>query len=152
MRVALHGSPRCHIWSSFVGGRWHDGETVTMAPSDGAPTHDRTALARRGFFSIHYERDNWRENVVRNSWLTQDRIAAGFFDASLWEEAKKRGEPAIQRMIDDALKNTSVTAVLVGAQTATRKYVQYEIEQSVKLGKGLLGVRIEKIEDRNGRT
>ena len=41
-------------------------------------------MARRVFFSFHYERDIWRANVVRNSWLTKDREAAGFFDASLW--------------------------------------------------------------------
>ena len=50
-------------------------------------------MARRVFFSFHYERDIWRVNVVRNSWLTKGREAAGFWDASLWEEAKKKGRP-----------------------------------------------------------
>lgn len=81
-------------------------------------------MARRVFFSFHYERDIWRAGVVRNSWRTKpDREAAGFFDASIWEEAKKKGDAAIRRMIDDALKNTSVTAVLIGNQTANRDYV-----------------------------
>ncbi len=47
-------------------------------------------MARRVFFSFHYERDIWHANVVRNSWITQDREAAVFWDASLWEEAKKK--------------------------------------------------------------
>jgi hypothetical protein len=110
------------------------------------------SVARRVFFSFHYERDIWRANVVRNCWVTQDRQAAGFFDASLWEEAKRKGDAAIKKMIDDALVNTSVTAVLVGAETASRTYVRYEIDKSIERGNGLLGVRIEKIEDRNGRT
>ena len=38
-------------------------------------------MARRVFFSFHYERDHWRANVVRNSWVTKDRESAGFFDA-----------------------------------------------------------------------
>jgi MTH538 TIR-like domain (DUF1863) len=47
-------------------------------------------MARRVFFSFHYERDIWRASIVRNSWVTKpDRQAAGFFDASIWEEAKK---------------------------------------------------------------
>jgi hypothetical protein len=105
------------------------------------------------FFSFHYERDIWRANVVRNSWVTKPhREAAGFFDASLWEEAKKKGEAAIRAMIDNALKNTSVTAVLVGKETASRPYVKYEIEQSVARGNGLLGVRIEKIANKAGET
>lgn len=109
-------------------------------------------MARRVFFSFHYERDIWRASIVRNSWVTKsDRKAAGFFDASIWEEAKKKGDAAIKKMIDDALVGTSVTAVLVGKQTAYRDYVKYEIEQSVARGNGLLGVRIEKIENSKGK-
>jgi len=109
-------------------------------------------MARRVFFSFHYERDIWRANVVRNSWVTQDREAAGFFDASLWEEAKKKGDAAIRRMIDDGLVGTSVTAVLIGAQTSERTYVKYEIDKSIERGSGLFGVRIHKIEDKDGHT
>jgi len=109
-------------------------------------------MARRVFFSFHYERDIWRANVVRNSWVTQGREAAGFWDASLWEEAKRKGDEAIKKMIRDGLANTSVTAVLVGAETSSRKYVLYEIEQSIARGNGLLSVHIEKIKNRDGST
>lgn len=109
-------------------------------------------MARRVFFSFHYERDISRANVVRNSWVTQDRESAGFFDAGLWEEAKKKGKAAIEKMIDDALVNTTVTAVLLGQETGSRDYVQYEIDQSIARGNGLLGVWIYKIKDLNGQT
>lgn len=109
-------------------------------------------MARRAFFSFHYERDIWRANVVRNSWVTQGREAAGFWDASLWEEAKKKGDDAIKKMIRDALVNTSVTAVLIGTETANRKYVLYEIEQSIARGNGLLAVHVENIKDKDGNT
>lgn len=109
-------------------------------------------MARRVFFSFHYDRDVWRASVVRNSWLTKDREAAGFFDAGIWEEAKKKGDAAIKAMIDSALKNTSVTAVLNGQETATRTYVKYEIDQSIARGNGLLGVRIEKIGNSKGQV
>lgn len=109
-------------------------------------------MTRRTFFSFHYERDIWRANVVRNCWLTQDREAVGFWDASLWEEAKKTGDEAIKRMIDNGLKNTSVTIVLIGTETSKRKWVRYEIEQSYIRGNGLLGMYIHNIKDRNGAT
>ena len=109
-------------------------------------------MARRVFFSFHYERDIWRANVVRNSWVTQERKAAGFWDASLWEEAKRKGEAAIRKMINEGLENTPVTAVLVGKETSTRKYVQYEIDQSIEKGKGLLAVKISSIDDQNGNS
>lgn len=109
-------------------------------------------MARRAFFSFHYERDIWRANVVRNSWVAQDRQAAGYFDASIWEEAKKKGDAAIKAMIDAALNNTTVTVVLVGQETSSRTYVKYEIDKSIARGNGLLGIRIEKIKNKDGST
>ncbi len=111
-------------------------------------------MARRAYFAFHY-RDvaNFRANVVRNSWVTKpDREEAGFFDASLWEETKKKGDEAIQRMIKNALEGTSVTVVLVGKETSSRKWVRYEIKESHKRGNGLLGVYIHNIKDKNGNT
>jgi hypothetical protein len=110
-------------------------------------------MARRVFFSFHYERDIWRASQVRNSWVTKaDREAAGFWDAASWEEVKKKGEEAIKRWIDKQLDGTSVTVVLIGAETSDRKYVQYEIIQSYKKGNGLLGVYIHNLKDKNGQT
>lgn len=110
-------------------------------------------MARRLFFSFHYERDIWRVQQVRNSWVTHaDREQAGYWDAGLWEEAKKKGDDAIKRMINEGLSGSSVTAVLIGAETASREYVTYEIVESFKAGKGLLGIYINGIKDRNGQT
>lgn len=107
---------------------------------------------RRVFFSFHYERDIWRANVVRNSWVTKEREDAGFWDASLWETAKKTGDDAVKRMIDDGLKNTSVTVVLIGAETSSREWVRYEIKKSHERGNGLLGVYIHNIKTQSGLT
>jgi len=109
-------------------------------------------MARRTFFSFHYERDAWRAGQVRNSWVGKDREAAGFWDAASWEEVKKKGEAAIHAWINDQLKNTSVTVVLIGAETARRPYVGYEITQSHKRGNGLLGVYIHSLKDNNKQT
>jgi len=109
-------------------------------------------MARRVYFAFHYQRDIWRVNEVRNCWVTQDREAAGFYDASLWEEVKKKGDDAIKRMIDEGLRNTSVTVALIGKETSNRKWVRYEIQKSHKDGKGLLGVYIHGLKDASERT
>jgi hypothetical protein len=109
-------------------------------------------MARRVFFSFHYGRDLWRVNVVRNSGVVEGVSAAGFHDASLWEETKKRGGEAIKKLIDSGLNGTTVTVVLIGSQTASRIYVSYEIEQSVARGNGILGIRISNIKDEHGNT
>ena len=109
-------------------------------------------MARHTFFSFHYERDAWRAGQVRNSWVTQDRVAAGFFDKAKWEEAKKKGDAAIKAWIDEQLKGTSVTAVLIGSETSSRDYVDYEITQSWAKGNGLFGIYIHNLKDVNKNT
>jgi len=109
-------------------------------------------MARKVFFSFHYERDIWRTNVVRNSGVVEGSAAAGFHDASVWEEAKKKGDAEVKKLIDSGLIGTSVTVVLIGAETAQRKFVDYEIEKSIARGNGLLGIYISGIKDQNGNT
>jgi hypothetical protein len=108
-------------------------------------------MARRVFFSFKYE-DVSRAMVVRNSWVTQGKEAAGFIDAADFEKLKKKGDAAIQAWIDDQLDGTSVTVVLVGEDTCASRWVQYEIEQSEELGHGLLGIDVSKIKDLDGAT
>jgi hypothetical protein len=110
-------------------------------------------MARRVFFSFHYERDVWRANVVRNSWVTKGNyIKAGFIDSAEFEKIKKQGDQAIKKWIDEQLEGTSVTVVLIGAETYLRKWVRYEIIKSFDRGNGLLGVYIHNIEDQSKKT
>jgi hypothetical protein len=78
--------------------------------------------------------------------------AAGFQDASLWEEAKKKGDKEIKKMIDAGLSNTSVTVVFVTYGTTNRKYINYEIDQSLAKGNGLVAVQIHHLKDSDGKT
>jgi hypothetical protein len=103
-------------------------------------------MARRVFFSFHYQRDIFRVNVVRNCWCTHpNRESAGYWDSSLWEKSKLQGAAALQNLITEGLRNTSVTVVLIGHQTWDRRWVLYEIEQSYYRGNGLLGISIHNI-------
>ncbi len=108
-------------------------------------------MTRKVFFSFHYQRDYWRVNQVRNSWVTKGESNA-FMDAASWEKIKRKGVRSIKNWIDDQLKGTSVTIVLIGIETANRKYVDYEIEKSCKRGNGLLGIYIDSLKDQNGAT
>jgi hypothetical protein len=113
----------------------------------------RDQTVRRVFFSFHYQRDIWRVNQVRNHWIAKDdRQAAGYFDGSLWEAAQTLGKARVKRIIDDGLTGSSVTCVLIGAETYTRHWVDYEIFRSIELGKGVFGVRIHGLKNRDGVT
>jgi hypothetical protein len=107
-------------------------------------------MARRVFFSFHYDRDIWRANQVRNCNVVAGVDTAGFFDHSEYEEAKKAGNEGIRRMILRNLKNTSVTVVLIGNETASRPWVKYEILQSIAQNNGLLGIHIHHLKERDG--
>lgn len=108
-------------------------------------------MARRVFFSFDY-RYVWKVNQIRSLPNVIGTAAAGFQDASLWEEAKKKGDKEIKRMIDKALENTSVTVVFVTYGTASRKYINYEIDKSLERGNGLVAVQIHHLKDQNGET
>lgn len=109
-------------------------------------------MARQTFFSFRYKNDNWRASIVRNSWVTQERKAAGFFDSAQWEEVKRKTDPAIAAWIDGQMNGTSVTVVLIGADTAGKKWIDHEITASHKRGNGMLGIYVHGIRDSKGMT
>lgn len=108
-------------------------------------------MARRTFFSFDY-RHVWTVNQIRKLPVVTGTAAAGFVDASIWEEAKKKGDKAVKAMIDAALKNTSVTLVCVTFGTAHRKFINYEIDQSLARGNGLVAIHIYHLKDQHGNT
>lgn len=108
-------------------------------------------MSRRVFFSFKYK-DVYRAMVVRNSWVTKGKEAAGFVDAAEFEKIKRKGDSAIKISIDRQLEGTSVTVVLVGEKTCRSRWVKYEIEKSIEKGNGLLGIDISKIKNLHGNT
>jgi len=110
-------------------------------------------MARRVFFSFHYDRDILRVGQIRNSGLTKpDLESAGFIDAASWESLKKQGDDAIRRWIKSQLNGTSVTVVLIGSETSTRHWVKEEIKMSYDKGNGMLGIYIHNVKDLSGNT
>ena len=109
-------------------------------------------MARRVFFSFHYQDDIWRVSQIRNSRVTKDWEANTFLDAASWESVRRKGDAAVKSWIDRQLDGTGVTVVLIGSQTAERRYVQYEIEESHRRGNGLLGIHIHRMKNQHGET
>ena len=108
-------------------------------------------MARKVFFSFKYD-DVQRAMIVRNSNVISDNSKSGFIDKADFEEVERQGNKAIQNWIDKQLEGTSVTVVLVGANTDKSHWVKYEIEQSKSRGNGILTLDISKIAGFNGET
>ena len=111
-------------------------------------------MAKRVYFSFHHQDViDQRADVVRNHWLAKgDREDAGFFDEPTWGDALLGGHAFITRMLTGGLDDTSVTCVLIGSQTSARRWVRYEIIESIQRGNLLLGVHINRIPDKSQRT
>lgn len=108
-------------------------------------------MAHRVFFSFYYQQDIGRASEVRNSWRSTGG-ANIFLDPASWDAVKRQGPAAIKSWISRQMDGSSVTAVLIGEHTASRRYVRFEIERSLSEGKGVLGIYIDGIPDGNGET
>lgn len=101
-------------------------------------------MARKVFYSFHFENDNWRAGQVRNiGTVDGDKPVNG----NKWEDVKSKSESVIKSWIDENLKDKSCLVVLIGEKTSERKWVNYEINRAWELGKAVCGVYIHKLED-----
>jgi len=101
---------------------------------------------RRVFHSFHYANDSWRAAQVRNIGTIEGNEPV---KSNTWEEVKRKGDESVRRWIDDNMQGRSCIVVLIGAETASRKWCKYEIEHAWKEGKGVVGVYIHKLLDQN---
>ena len=102
------------------------------------------------FYSFHYELDAWRVQQVRNIGLVGDNDGA--VASQEWEKVRYKSDLSIKNWIDSQMSYKRAVVVLIGSETASRPWVQYEIERAWDLKKPLLGVRIHGLKDRFGNT
>lgn len=101
---------------------------------------------RQVFFSFEYDKDNWRASQVRNMGkVSKDST----FSDNDWEEIKYKSKTNIEQWIKNQMKMRSCVIVLIGSTTYTRDWVKYEIKEAYNQNKGLVGIYINKLEDRN---
>ena len=82
-------------------------------------------MARKVFYSFHYDNDISRVMAVRNRWVTYGgQMASAILDKADFESLKLQGNSAVKRWIDKQMDGTSVTIVLIGEQTLNRPFVQ----------------------------
>ena len=101
------------------------------------------------FYSFHYDRDAWRVQQVANMGALEGQP---ILNAQDWESIKRRGDQAIKNWIAEQMKYKSAIVVLVGAQTHSRRWVEYEISKAWNDRRALVGVRIHGLADSNGNT
>lgn len=103
---------------------------------------------RRVFFSFHYNNDNWRTSQVRQIGTLEGQP---LFSDNKWEEVKRKGDAAIKRWINENMENRSCIIVLIGSETDSRKYVNYEIRHAWEKGMGVVGIYVHNLKDAAGK-
>jgi hypothetical protein len=109
------------------------------------PKEQRVSQRHRVFVSYHHANDEKYRNIFElrfgnaNDILVRGSVQLGDIDPNLQTETVR------QRIRDEYLRDTTVTVVLVGAQTWQRKHVDWEIASSIRDTRynprsGLLGI------------
>jgi hypothetical protein len=106
-------------------------------------------MARKVFYSFHYLPDAWRAAMVRNIGSVEGNKPASDND---WETVKSGGDAAIKRWITGQLAGKSCAVILIGANTANRKWINHEIVQAWDSGLGVTGIYIHGLKDASGST
>jgi hypothetical protein len=141
---------------------------------NGFITLERYKISSRVFFSFHYALDNQRVRKIRklrrdsdsNTRLTAERWQIGhskvpkreswgdranqFLPDSAWQALKTKGDSAVREWISNQMERKTCVVVLIGAETADRPWVKHEIEEGWNDGKGVVGVYIHNLADKNG--
>lgn len=102
---------------------------------------------RQVFFSFEYNKDCWRAGQVRNMGKVDD---SSTFSDNDWEEVKEKTDAKIKEWIDTQMAKRSCLVVLIGATTSGRKWINYEIEKAYELKKGIVGIYIHNLKDKDG--
>lgn len=97
-----------------------------------------TADAKHVFISFAYE-DVDEVNLLRGQ-AKNDKTDLQFDDFSVKDAYDSNNADYIKRQIREKIDRVSVTVVYLSEHSANSKWVNWEIEESIKRGKGVVGV------------
>ena len=89
---------------------------------------------------ISFDHDDLDEVNLLRGQAKNDKTDLQFDDHSVKEPYDSTNADYIKRQIREKIDRASVTVVYVSENSATSKWVNWEIEESLKRGKGVVGV------------
>jgi len=125
-----------------VGGPWQHRQG-----QPGISKTEECFMAKKVFLSFHYDGDVTRCQRIRNiGAIEEDREEVS---AQRWEAIKAGGDQAVKNWIAKEMSGKDAVVVLVGGETASRKWAKYEIEKAWQ-DMRLVGIRVHGMLDLNG--
>ena len=101
-------------------------------------TDAKSDASRHVFISFDHE-DLDEVNLLRGQ-AKNDKVDLQFDDHSVKAPFDSSNADYIKRQIREKIDRCSVTVVYLSEKTASSKWVNWEIEESIKRGKGVIGV------------
>lgn len=99
------------------------------------------------FYSFHFQPDVFRVQQIRNMGVIAGDEPV---NANEWETIKATPS-GVEKWIDANMKGKDAVVVLIGAETASRPWVKYEIKRAWETGKAILGIRIHNLKNIDGK-
>lgn len=106
-------------------------------------------MARKCFYSFHYKPDCVRASQVRQIGTIEGNPPASDND---WEKVTGGGAAAIEKWIAEQMTGKTCAIILVGQDTANRKWINHEIVKAWERGLGIVGIRIHGLKNFQGET
>ena len=104
-------------------------------------------MSRKVFYSFDFKADSQRVAKVKNMGVVEGQT---ILSSNEWEDVEAGGDSAIQAWIDEQMTGKWCVILLIGASTAGRTWVNYEIKKAWADGRGLVGVHIHNSTDLSG--
>jgi hypothetical protein len=106
-------------------------------------------MVQKVFYSFYYKEDASRiQQVINMGAIEGQPLLTG----QKWEEIERGGNAAIEKWINDQMRGKDCLVVLIGANTASRPWVKYEIKKAWTDKLGVVGVRIHGLKGLTGFT
>jgi hypothetical protein len=109
-------------------------------------------MAKRNcFYSFHFKPDNWRAATVRSIGVIEGNTPISDND---WEKIASGPDQdeKIKRWITGQMSGKSCAVILVGRDTANRKWINHEIVQAWNDKMGVVGIRIHGLKNSAGEV
>lgn len=108
-------------------------------------------MARNCFYSFHFKPDAWRAATVRSIGVIDGNEPA---TDNEWESIASGADKdqKIERWIRQQMTGKTCAVVLIGSETANRKWINHEIVKAWNLGIGVVGINIHGLKNAAGLT
>jgi hypothetical protein len=95
------------------------------------------------FVSYYYDKDRDLKRLLQ-AWSKNDKFDIEFEDMSADVSLGTKTDEELERELTIRIKRSDVVLVLIGSSTHSRKWVNYEIKEAVRLSKPIVAVKQDK--------